>query len=316
VNVYARILVEEARRRGIDVEVLDDVRNLYRLRHRGRAVTCWESLTERTSAIAMVLAADKRLTRDRLAGAGLPVPRQADAADVAGARAFLALCGRVVVKPARGEQGRGVSVDVRDAQELERAVAEARRHDPEVLLEEFMEGRDLRVIVIDHRFVAAIERRPAEVRGDGRRTVRQLAEARNRELRRITGGESSVPLDAETARTLARADRGWDDVPAAGAVVRLRGTANYHTGGTLADVTVEVGAPIRRAAEEASRVLDLPVVGFDFLAADFGGDAGYVLIEANERPGLANHEPQPTAQRFIDFLFPETAAPSPQEVHR
>jgi D-alanine-D-alanine ligase-like ATP-grasp enzyme len=35
----------------------------------------------------------------------------------------------------------------------------------------------------------------------------------------------------------------------------------------------------------------------------------YVFIEANERPGLANHEPQPTAERFIDFLFPETTKP-------
>ena len=32
-----------------------------------------------------------------------------------------------------------------------------------------------------------------------------------------------------------------------------------------------------------------------------------VIIEANERPGLANHEPQPTAERFIDLLFPSTA---------
>jgi D-alanine-D-alanine ligase-like ATP-grasp enzyme len=31
---------------------------------------------------------------------------------------------------------------------------------------------------------------------------------------------------------------------------------------------------------------------------------GHVFIEANERPGLANHEPQPTAERFIDLLFP------------
>ena len=36
--------------------------------------------------------------------------------------------------------------------------------------------------------------------------------------------------------------------------------------------------------------------------------ADYVIIEANEQPGLANHEPQPTAERFIDLLFPETAA--------
>jgi hypothetical protein len=31
-----------------------------------------------------------------------------------------------------------------------------------------------------------------------------------------------------------------------------------------------------------------------------------VIIEANERPGLANHEPQPTAERFVDLLFPQT----------
>ena len=29
-----------------------------------------------------------------------------------------------------------------------------------------------------------------------------------------------------------------------------------------------------------------------------------VFIEANERPGLANHEPQPTAERFVDLLVP------------
>jgi hypothetical protein len=36
-----------------------------------------------------------------------------------------------------------------------------------------------------------------------------------------------------------------------------------------------------------------------------------VIIEANERPGLANHEPQPTAERFVDLLFPNTAGNMP-----
>ena len=34
----------------------------------------------------------------------------------------------------------------------------------------------------------------------------------------------------------------------------------------------------------------------------------YAFIEANERPGLANHEPQPTAKAFVDYLFPGTPA--------
>ncbi len=30
----------------------------------------------------------------------------------------------------------------------------------------------------------------------------------------------------------------------------------------------------------------------------------YIFVEANERPGLANHQPQPTAAKFVDLLFP------------
>jgi D-alanine-D-alanine ligase-like ATP-grasp enzyme len=51
------------------------------------------------------------------------------------------------------------------------------------------------------------------------------------------------------------------------------------------------------------------VVGLDFLVASHQ-QAAYHIIEANERPGLANHEPQPTAERFIDLLFPHTAQPA------
>ena len=45
------------------------------------------------------------------------------------------------------------------------------------------------------------------------------------------------------------------------------------------------------------------MVGVDFIVGS-PTEPDYVFIEANERPGLANHEPQPTAERFIDLLFP------------
>ena len=59
------------------------------------------------------------------------------------------------------------------------------------------------------------------------------------------------------------------------------------------------------AAVRAARALDIPVVGLDLMvsAAD---QPEYVFIEANERAGLANHEPQPTAERFVDLLFPHS----------
>ena len=76
-----------------------------------------------------------------------------------------------------------------------------------------------------------------------------------------------------------------------------------HTAGTLEDATARLHPAQAEAAIGAARALEIPVVGLDLLvpAAD---QPDYVLIEANERVGLANHEPQPTAERFIDLLFP------------
>lgn len=97
-----------------------------------------------------------------------------------------------------------------------------------------------------------------------------------------------------------------DDVLPRGTRLRVRRTANLHTGGTLHDVTAELGPAIAASALKAARAIDIPVAGMDFIVTDPAGDY-HVFIEANERPGLANHEPQPTAERFVDLLFPLSA---------
>jgi D-alanine-D-alanine ligase-like ATP-grasp enzyme len=89
----------------------------------------------------------------------------------------------------------------------------------------------------------------------------------------------------------------------AGTRLAVRKTANLHTGGILEDVTERLHPTLRKAAEQAARALDIPVVGLDLLVESAESE-DYVLIEANERVGLANHQPQPTAERFIDLLFP------------
>ena len=53
----------------------------------------------------------------------------------------------------------------------------------------------------------------------------------------------------------------------------------------------------------AAAAIGIPVTGIDLIVPDVTGTE-YAFIEANERPGLANHEPQPTAAAFLDYLFP------------
>ena len=306
-NPYASIIVNEARRRGIGVEVLDAEYGYFTLAFGGRSVVCRESLTELTSAIAMSRCDDKRVTARLLAGAGLPTPEQIEASHEEEAYAFLAKHQRVVVKPAKGEQGAGISVDVRTAGDLKEAMLSARKICDTVLVEKLVTGSDLRVIVIDFKVVAAAIRKPPMVVGTGKHTIRQLIEKQSRRRTAATGGESHIPLDSETTRCVELAGHTMEELLPEGISLHVRKTANLHTGGTIHDVTDSLSDAIGRASVQAARALDIPVVGLDFITPDVTGNT-FVVIEANERPGLANHEPQPTAERFVDMLFPGTAS--------
>jgi GNAT-family acetyltransferase (TIGR03103 family) len=307
VNPYARIIAEEALRRGIRVEVTDAQSGEMRLSVGGRTVLTIESMSEFTTAVALSRCDDKRVTRRIMEQAGVRVARGAVAADgdIAEASALLREVGEVVVKPARGEQGKGITVGVTDEDGLERAVALALQFCPHVLVEEFAPGEDLRVIVIDRQVVAAAVRRPAEILGDGRHSVADLVRSTSRRRERATSGESRIPLDDTTTAVVAAAGWSMDDVPPNGTRIRVRRTANLHTGGTIEDVTSHLHPEVAAASVRAAEALGIPVTGLDFLVPAVDGP-DYVFIEANERPGLANHEPQPVVERFVDLLFPET----------
>ncbi|MET3714817.1 N-acetylglutaminylglutamine synthetase [Pseudomonas sp. PvP001] len=304
-NPYARIIVDEAFRRGIDVQVDDAEAGLFTLIHGGRRIRCRESLCDLTSAVSMTLCQDKSLTHKVLRAADLSLPSQQLAGSADDNQDFLDEHGRVVVKPLDGEQGNGVAVDLSTLEEVQEAIEHARQFDSRVLLESFHEGVDLRIVVIGYEVVAAAIRRPAQIIGDGHTNIGTLIEVQSRRRQAATGGESRIPIDQETLRTVQAAGFDMDSILPSGQQLTVRKAANLHTGGHLEDVTQILHPVLVDAAVRAARALDIPVVGLDLLvpAAD---QPEYVFIEANERVGLANHEPQPTAERFVDLLFPHS----------
>ncbi|BBX82908.1 N-acetylglutaminylglutamine synthetase [Mycolicibacterium aubagnense] len=319
-NPYARIIADEAILRGIAVDVLDAQAGYLRLTHGGTSVVTRESLSELTNAVAMSRCDDKRVARSVVADAGIRIPEGCTATFTDEDCRFLEKVGTAVVKPARGEQGAGITVGVTGADDLNRAIGLAVQHCPEVLIEERCEGEDLRIVVIDGKVIAAAIRRPPEVIGTGTHTIRQLIEAQSRRRSVATHGESVIPLDSITDDTVHK--EGWqlDDVLPANERLIVRHTANLHTGGTIHDVTDELNPMLAKVAVEVAEAIEIPVTGIDLIVPTVRGEE-YVFIEANERPGLANHEPRPTAQAFVDLLFPRTAAtpwawhPDPIEQH-
>jgi GNAT-family acetyltransferase (TIGR03103 family) len=308
----SQLILAEAERRGIRVQVLAPRAEYFRLTLGGRSILCRESLSQLTHAVALSLCDDKRATRRVLCQAGLCMPEQLEAGLPADNRAFLQRHGAIVVKPARGEQGKGVSVGIRSEDALVHAIDAAARVHAVVVLEQLVQGEDVRVLVMGGKLAAAAVRRPPQIWGDGERSVRVLIEGLSEARARATGGESSIPLDAETVRCVREAGYELSSVLAAGEPLMVRRTANVHTGGSIHDVTAALHPELAQAAIRAAAALELPVAGLDLMVPSLSAPE-YAILEVNERPGLANHEPQPTAARFLDVLFPESRCTSPQK---
>ena len=311
-------LVDEAISRDIPVLRLDRF-SLVQLGQGVHQQRIRATMTSRTSGIAVDIASDKGLTNQLLSAAGLPVPR---AEVVETAEEAVAAAGRlgypVVVKPLDGNHGRGVGLDLRDADGVRSHFPEAQRQSRggDVVVEAFVTGHDYRVLVIGGKLAAVAQRVPASVTGDGERTVRQLVEIANSDPRRGIGHEkvlTRIRLDRAAEALVLEQGLGLDDVPPAGVGVRLALTGNMSTGGTSIDRTMEAHPDNVEIAETAARIVGLDIAGIDFICPDIAEpvrETGGGIVEVNAAPGFRMHthptegEPQYVAKPVLDLLFP------------
>ncbi|MCY0901899.1 MAG: cyanophycin synthetase [Firmicutes bacterium] len=309
-------IAEAASRRGISVRRLGSgsLLQLGTGRHRQRIQA---TMTARTSAVAVDIASDKALTKEVLASMGISVPLGEVITTLGELDNFVRHArGPWVIKPLDGSQGRGVTIDIRDWATAERAFAAARDVSAKALVEEFVPGRQYRLLVVGGHMVAASERIPAHVVGDGRRTVRDLVAAVNAEPDRGVDHEkplTRIPLDESALTCLSRQGWGMYDVPGHGETVYLRDSANLSTGGIACDVTERVHPSFVAVAERCARAIGLDVCGVDLIVSDIAVPAetsGYAVIEVNAAPGIRMHhypshgQPQDVAGAIVDSLYP------------
>ena len=309
-------LVRAAEQRGIPWLRLND-RSLVQFGHGRYQQRIQATVTGRTPHIAVELASDKEETNRILGALGLPVPRQVLVSSQTDAiKAARRLGGSVVLKPWNGNHGRGITIDIREDDEIRAAFAAAQEHSRSVIVETFQPGDDHRLLVVDGQLVAATRRTPGHVVGDGHSSIAALVDEVNRDPRRGVGHEkvlTRIELDREAGLMMARAGYDADSVPAQGEIVYLRSTANLSTGGTATDVTDLIHPDNREMAVRAVRAIGLDVGGVDFITPDISEShrtIGGAICEINAAPGFRMHvapsegTPRDAAGPVIDMLFP------------
>jgi len=310
-------LYEEARRRNIPVVCLEHS-SVLRL-GTGKYTRYLEaSLSDSSSCVAVDIAGNKHLTKQRLSEAGIPVPRGDVAYTYRSAAAIAAAIGwPVAVKPFDANQGKGVSTNITSFEELEKAFTAAARFSHAVIVEKHIEGKDYRLLVVGGKMVAAAERRPPFVIGDGVHTIRELVEIENKNPLRGTDHEKPltiIRIDDMSRQVLAKMGYTEDSIPKAGEKVLLRCNGNLSTGGTARDCTDEVHPRNAELAVKAAELMELDIAGIDITCADISkplDEDNGAIIEVNAAPGLRMHiyptegKPRNVACDILEYLFPK-----------
>ena len=249
-----------------------------------------------TSAISEAIAQDKQLTKKLLAAAGVPVPGGRPVTDAEDAwKAACEIGLPVVVKPNDGNQGKGVTVNISDKEQLLKAYAAACEFRDDILVERYMPGNDFRLLVVGDKLVAAARRDPPKVVGDGVHTITQLVEQVNQDPRRGSGHSTSltkIRFDDIARSCLASQGFEADSIPVKGQRVNLRNNANLSTGGSATDVTDDVHPDVAARAVAAARMVGLDICGVDVVCDTILRpleEQGGGMVEVNAAPGLRMH---------------------------
>ncbi|MDR6301779.1 cyanophycin synthetase [Mesonia maritima] len=275
------------------------------------------TVTSETSCIGVEIAGDKEETKYLLEQSGVPVPKGEIIEDLEELEQSCKNVGfPLVIKPARGNHGRGITVNIMSFKEAIPAFKHAKKVSYSIILEKQITGSDYRLLVINHNFVAAAKRTPAHVIGDGKSTIQQLIDEVNKDPRRGYGHENIltiITVDSLTKKIIKEKGYSLTSILAKGEELILKDTANLSTGGTAEDVTDIIHPDNITMAERVSRIIDLDICGLDVMATNISQpleQTGGAVLEVNAGPGFRMHlaptegKARNVAAPVIDKLFP------------
>lgn len=176
----------------------------------------------------------------------------------------------LVVKPTYGSLSRGVYTNLNSLDEVQKKAGAIGEN---IKVEQFVEGLHFRILVVDGLYIGCVERRPAQVVGDGKKTIQELVVLSNKD--EIRGGTFEthttnhvIEVNQSVIESLSR--RGYTPctVPEEGEIVPLGESITATSGADYVDHTDALNRGIREACERFAKATNLLVIGFDYISKD------------------------------------------------
>ena len=299
-ELSTQLLLREALKRGVSFEILDRKENFVRFQKDGNTQYVKQATKTSLDNYASVLAMEnKQVTKKILEEHGIRVPKGLDYTNEIAARSdFVIHRGKpVVIKPNQTNFGLGITIlkDNSDDVAFQRAVDIAFEYDSTILIEEFISGKEFRFFVIGDEVVGILNRIPANVTGDGIKTISELVELKNQDPLRGKGYRTpleKIQLGEAEAMFLKPQNKDFSTIPTSGEIVYLRENSNISTGGDSIDFTDDIPESYKQIAVLSAKALNVFITGLDMIIPDVSAEAtddNYAIIELNFNPAIHIH---------------------------
>lgn len=323
-ELSTQMLLFDAIQKGVQVEILDESDQFLKLQHKDHIEYVKNgNMTSKDNYIVPLAMANKTVTKKILSAAGFPVPAGAEFSTLEEGIAYYSLIKdkSIVIKPKSTNFGLGISIfqEPTNLDSYQKALEIAFSEDSSVLVEEFIAGTEYRFFVLDSKCEAVLLRLPANVRGDGQHTIRELVATKN--TNPLRGRDHRSPLERiklGEIELLMLEQQGYkaDDILPKGGQVFLRRNSNISTGGDSIDMTEAMHPSYKKLAAEMATAIGAWVCGVDLIIPDSTLPASKkepncTCIELNFNPSMYMHTycaegpGQSITPNILAKLFPE-----------
>ncbi|CCB88927.1 glutamate--cysteine ligase [Simkania negevensis] len=295
-ELSTQILMKEALKHGIEVEVLDPSDNFIRLK-KGEHIEYVKQATKTSqdTYIASLLMENKHLTKVLLREHGFSTPDSHlyHSIDEAYQDYPLYEKKKIVVKPKSTNFGIGITfVKAHDKKGYHDALKEAFQHGYSILVETFHSGKEYRFLVIDEKVEGVIYRIPAHVIGDGIHTIKELVHLKNHDPSYYRHSRIQLRLTKVEIEKLRSQRLTPNSILPKNKKVFLRENSNVSTGGDAIDVTDDIHPSYFDIATAATKAIGAKICGLDILLSfphQAATQKNHSIIELNFNPVLYFH---------------------------
>ncbi len=202
------------------------------------------------------------------------------------ANAFFAQYKKLIVKPADSSLSNGLTLNITNYTTLLQAIKKAHEYSSKVLLQQQVEGEEIRFTVINGNVEVALLRRTARIIGDGVHTVSELIAKENDERSKLTLPYITYPL--LTSELIDESFFHDNSIPKKDEAIELNRSTMIKKGCSVYNILASVHPSYIKKIETLVADLHAGFMVVDVFCQDYKKplNQNYWLIEFNTAPAL------------------------------